>query len=66
MTHASWALQSHDKSGEEINSGSHTYFLTTKGHRGHPRMSDQLNAGATTDETQTLKTIHTIQNINKK
>ena len=27
MTHATWALQSHDLSGEEINSGSYTYFF---------------------------------------
>ena len=27
MTHATWGLQSHDLSGEEINSRSHTYFF---------------------------------------
>ena len=32
--------------------------LTTQGHGGPPRMSDQLNAGSTTKTTRTLKTIH--------
>ena len=34
-------------------------FLTTQGHGGPPRMSDQPNAGATSETTQTWKTIHT-------
>ena len=34
-------------------------FLTTQGYGGPPRMSDQLNAGATSETTQTWKTIHT-------
>ena len=60
MIHASQALQSHDLSGEEINFGSHTYFLIIQGHGGPPRMSDMLNAAATSETTPTLKTIHTI------
>ena len=52
MTQATRALQSHDLSGQGINSGSHTYFLTTQGHGGPPRMSDQLNAGTTFETTQ--------------
>ena len=35
-------------------------FLTTLGHRGPPRISDQLNAGATSETRQTWKTIHNI------
>ena len=35
-------------------------FLTTQGHGGPPRTSDQLSAGATSETTQTWKTIHTI------
>ena len=35
-------------------------FLTTHGHGGPSRMSDQLNAGATSEKTRTLKTIHII------
>ena len=38
-------------------------FLTTEGHGGPPRMSDPLNAGATSETTRTLKTIHTIHSI---
>ena len=34
-------------------------FLTTQGHGGPPRMSDQPNAGATSETTQTWRTIHT-------
>ena len=34
-------------------------FLTTQGHGGPPRMSDQPNAGATSETVQTGKTIHT-------
>ena len=60
MTHASRALQSHDLSGEGINFGSHIYFLTTQGHGKPPWMSDQLNAGAISETTRTLKTIHII------
>ena len=33
-------------------------FLPTQGHGGPPRMRDQLNAGATSETTRTLKTIH--------
>ena len=49
VTHTSRALESHDLSGEGINSGSYNRptFLTIQGHRGPPRMRDQLNAGAT-------------------
>ena len=35
-------------------------FLTTQGHWGPLRFSDQLNTGATSEKTLTLKTIHTI------
>ena len=45
MTHAARALQSHDLSGEGINSGSRNTFLTTQGHGVSPRMRDQLNVG---------------------
>ena len=41
--------------GRELNYGSQT-FLTTQGHGGPPRMSDQLNAGATSETAQTWKT----------
>ena len=34
-------------------------FLTTQGHGGPPRMSDQPNVGATSEIAQTWKTIHT-------
>ena len=34
-------------------------FLTTQGHGGPPRMSDQPNAGAIFETAQTWKTIHT-------
>ena len=34
-------------------------FLTTQGHRGPPRVSDQPNAGVTSETAQTWKTIHT-------
>ena len=50
--------------GRELNYGSHTYFLTTKGHEGPPRMSDQPNAGATSETAQTWKTIHTKHTLN--
>ena len=40
--------------------GSHAYFLTTQRHEKPPRMRDQLNAGATSETTRTLKTIQTI------
>ena len=59
VTHAIWTLQSHDLSGEAINSRSHT-FLTTQGHGGPPWMRDQLNAEATSEKSQTWKTIHII------
>ena len=35
-------------------------FVTTQVHEGPSRMSDQLNAGATSETTRTWKTIHTI------
>ena len=35
-------------------------FLTTQGHGGPPRMRYQLNAGATSETTQTWKSIHII------
>ena len=34
--------------------------LTTQGHGGPPRMSDEFKAEATSETTRTLKTIHTI------
>ena len=38
----------------------HTHtFLTTQGHGGSPRMSDQPNAGATSETAHTWKTMHT-------
>ena len=62
MAHATRALQSHDLSGERINSGSHILhtFWTTQGHGGPPRMRDKLNFGATSERKQTSKTTHTI------
>ena len=44
--------------GNETVDHIHT-FLTTQGHGGPPRMSDQLNVGATSETAQTGKTIHT-------
>ena len=45
--------------GRELNYGSHTYFFEhTKTWRAS-RMSDQPNAGATSETAQTWKTIHT-------
>ena len=41
-----------------FNFSSHTYFLITQEHGGPPRMSDQLNAGATFETTRSLNTIH--------
>ena len=52
MTHATRALYRQDLSGEGINSGLHTYFLTTQEHGEPPRMRDQLNAGATSETTR--------------
>ena len=43
MTRVSRAFKSRDLSGEGINSGSHTYFLTTQGYGGPPRVREQLN-----------------------
>ena len=62
MTHATRTLQSYDLSGEGINSGSHTYFFDPTRTWRASRMSDQLNVGATSETTQTWKTIglHTI------
>ena len=45
--------------GRELNYGSHAYFLTTQGHGGPSRMSDQPNSGTTSETAQTSKTIHT-------
>ena len=39
-------------------------FLTTQGHGEPPRMSDELNAGATSETTRTLNTLHTIRSLN--
>ena len=39
-------------------------FLTTQGHGGLSRMSDQPNAGATSETAQTWKTIHTKHTLN--
>ena len=54
LTHAARALQSHDVSGEGIKLWT-TYivFLTTQGHGGPPRMSDQPNTGETSETAQT-------------
>ena len=60
MTHANQALKSHDLLGEGINFGSHNTFLITQGYEGPPQMRDQFNAGATSETTQTWKTIHNI------
>ena len=68
MTHASRALQSHDLSGEGFDCGSHAYFFTTQGHGGPPRMREKLNAGTTSETTQTCKTrqpIHSPIHANK-
>ena len=44
--------------GRKLNFESHTYvFFTT--HGGPPRMSDQFNAGVTSQTAQTWKSIHT-------
>ena len=54
VTHAVRALQSHDLSGEGIKLWiTNRLFLTTQGHGGPPRMSDQPNAGATSETAQT-------------
>ena len=45
--------------GRELNIIKIHTFLTTQGHGGPPRMSDQPNAGATSETAQTWKTIHT-------
>ena len=52
---ATRTLQKHDLSGEGINSGSYNTILTTQGHGGPHRMRDQLNAGAISETTRTLK-----------
>ena len=69
MTHAARALQSHDLSGEGIKLWiTYILFLTTQGHGGPSRMSDQPNAGATSEIAQTWKTIntkHTLSHPNK-
>ena len=38
----------------------HTFFFTTQGHGGPPRMRNQPNSGATSETRRTQKTIHTI------
>ena len=50
--------------GRELNYESHTNFFTTQGHGGPPRISDQPNAGATSETAQTWKTIHTKHTLN--
>ena len=62
VTHASLALESHNLSGEgiKISCGSQKDFFPTQGHGESPQMSDQLNAGATSETIRTLKTIHII------
>ena len=62
VTHVSRILKSHDLSGDGISYGSNTYFLTSPGH-GAPPQSDHLNAGATSEITRTLKTIHIIHSV---
>ena len=58
MTHATRALQS--LSGEGIKLWiTYIFFFTKQGHGGPPRMSDESNAGATTETAQTWKTMHT-------
>ena len=61
MTHAARVLQSHDLSGEGIKLWI-TYILFSP-HKDMefppPRMSDEPNAGATSETAQTWKTIHT-------
>ena len=58
VTHASRAIQSHDLSGERINFGPHITFLTTQGHGGPSRLSDHLNAGATSEKTNIKDDTH--------
>ena len=54
VTHATRASQSHDLSGEGIKLWiTYILFLTTQGHGGPTRLSDQLNAGATSETAQT-------------
>ena len=65
VIHASRALENHDLPVEGIYFGSHTYFFDHTRTRGPPRMSDQLNAKATSETTRTLKTIHTIHSLEK-
>ena len=60
MIHATRPLQTHDLSGKGINFGSHTYFLDHTRTWRASRMGNQLNAGAISETTRTLKTIHTI------
>ena len=50
-----WTLQSHDLSGEGINSGSYTYFFDHTRTWRASRMKDQLNAEATSQTTRTWK-----------
>ena len=59
MTHAARALQSYDLWGKELNYGSQTYFFDHTRTWRASRMSDQPDAGATSETAQTWKTIHT-------
>ena len=52
--------QSHDLSGEELTLDHIYTVLTTQGHGEPPQMRDQLNAGAISETTRTLKMIHII------
>ena len=61
MTHASRVLQSRDLSGEGICLDHIRTFLTTQGHRGPPRMSDQLNGEATSEITRTIHSLMHMQ-----
>ena len=62
VTHASRALHGHDCRQRElaVDLISYMLFFTTLGHGGPPQMSDQFSAGATTETTRTLKTLHII------
>ena len=54
VTHVTRALQNHDLSGEGIKLWiTNILFLITQGHGGPPRMSDQADAGATSETAKT-------------
>ena len=54
MIHATRALQGHGQLGEGIKLWiTYILFLATQGLEGPPRMSDQLNAGATSETART-------------